>query len=232
MALPILEVPTYELTLPSTGKKITYRPFLVREHKILLTLSEASDDEVARIVTDLVDVCTFNKINAKSLPHFDIEYIFMFLRARSVSEIVEVVITCVNCEEQYDSSFSIEDLKVEKNEEHTNKIMLTDNVGMEMKYPRFEEVAKIFDKGDANDIFKLIKKSIQGIFEGDNYWDGKEQTDEDLENFLNSLTKEQYQKVEVFFTTSPKIVQIVESDCPHCTHHNTSRIQGLQNFFV
>ena len=158
MALPILEVPTYELTLPSTGKKITYRPFLVREHKILLTLSEASDDEVARIVTDLVDVCTFNKINAKSLPHFDIEYIFMFLRARSVSEIVEVVITCVNCEEQYDSSFSIEDLKVEKNEEHTNKIMLTDNVGMEMKYPRFEEVAKIFDKGDANDIFKLIKK--------------------------------------------------------------------------
>ena len=232
MALPILEVPTYELTLPSTGKKITYRPFLVKEHKILLTLSEASDEEVSRIVTDLVDVCTFNKLNAKNLPHFDIEFIFMFLRARSVSEIVEVVITCVNCEEQYDSSFSIEDLKVEKNEEHTNKIMLTDNVGMEMKYPRFEEVAKIFDKGDANDIFKLIKKSIQGIFEGDNYWDGKEQTDEDLENFLNSLTKEQYQKVEVFFTTSPKIVQIVESDCPHCTHHNTSRIQGLQNFFV
>ena len=195
-------------------------------------MSEASDDEVARIVTDLVDVCTFNKINAKSLPHFDIEYIFMFLRARSVSEIVEVVITCVNCEEQYDSSFSIEDLKVEKNELHTNKIMLTDNVGIEMKYPKFEEVAKIFDKGDANDIFKLVKKSIQGIFEGDSYWDAKEQTDEDLENFLNSLTKEQYQKVEVFFTTSPKIVQIVESDCPHCTHHNTSRIQGLQNFFV
>ena len=232
MALPILEVPTYELTLPSTGKKITYRPFLVKEHKILLTLSEASDDEVARIVTDLVDVCTFNKINAKSLPHFDIEYIFMFLRARSISEIVDVVITCVNCDEPYDSSFSIDDLKVEKNEQHTNKIMLTDNVGMEMKYPRFEEVAKIFEKGDENDIFKLIKKSIQGIFEGDSYWDAKEQSDEDIENFLNGLTKEQYQKVEVFFTTSPKIVQIVESDCPHCTHHNTSRIQGLQNFFV
>ena len=232
MALPTLEVPTYELTLPSTGKKITYRPFLVKEHKILLTLSEASDEEVSRIVTDLVDVCTFNKLNAKNLPHFDIEFIFMFLRARSVSEVVEVVITCVNCEEQYDSSFSIEDLKVEKNELHTNKIMLTDKVGIEMKYPKFEEVAKIFDKGDANDIFKLVKKSIQGIFEGDSYWDAKEQTDEDLENFLNSLTKEQFENIEKFFTTSPKIVQIVESDCPHCQHHNTSRIQGLQNFFV
>ena len=232
MALPTLQVPTYELTLPSTGEKITYRPFLVKEHKILLTLAEASDDETARIVSDLIDVCTFKKLNTKELPHFDIEYIFMFLRARSVSEVVEVVITCVNCEEQYDSSFSIEDLKVEKNELHTNKIMLTDNVGIEMKYPKFEEVAKIFDKGDANDIFKLVKKSIQGIFEGDSYWDAKEQTDEDLENFLNSLTKEQFENIEKFFTTSPKIVQIVESDCPHCTHHNTSRIQGLQNFFV
>ena len=232
MALPILEVPTYELTLPSTGKKITYRPFLVKEHKILLTLSEASDDEVARIVTDLVNVCTFNKLNAKELPHFDIEYIFMFLRARSISEIVDVIVTCANCEQQYDSSFNIDNIKVEKADEHTNKIMLTDNVGIEMKYPKFEEVAKIFDSGDTSDVFKLVKKSIQGIFEGDNYWDTKEQTDEDLETFLNSLTKEQFEKVEVFFTTSPRIVQVLDSDCPHCSHHNTSRIQGLQNFFV
>lgn len=232
MALPILEVPTYELTLPSTGKKITYRPFLVKEHKILLTLSEASDDEVARIVTDLVNVCTFNKLNAKELPHFDIEYIFMFLRARSISEIVDVIVTCASCDQQYDGSFNIDNIKVEKADEHTNKIMLTDNVGIEMKYPKFEEVAKVFDSGDTADVFKLVKKSIQGIFEGDTYWDAKEQTDEDLETFLNSLTKEQFEMIEKFFTTSPKIVQVLESDCPHCSHHNTSRIQGLQNFFV
>ena len=232
MALPTLEVPTYELTLPSTGKKITYRPFLVKEHKILLTLSEASDDETSRIVTDLVDVCTFNKINAKELPHFDIEYIFMFLRARSISEVVDVVITCVNCEKQYDNSFNIENISIEKAEEHTNKIILNETVGIEMKYPKFEQVVKVFDNNDADDIFKLVTKSIKGIFEGDNYWDAKEQTEEDIETFLNSLTKEQFEKIETFFQSAPKIVQVIESDCPHCSHHNTSRIQGLQNFFV
>ena len=232
MALPILEVPTYELTLPSTGKKITYRPFLVKEHKILLTLSEASDDETSRIVTDLVDVCTFNKINAKELPHFDIEYIFMFLRARSISEVVDVVITCVNCEEQYDSSFNIDNISVEKDDDHTNKVMLTDNVGIEMKYPKFDQVVKVFDNNDTDDVFKLVMKSIKGIFEGDNYWDAKEQTEEDIETFLNGLTKEQFDSIETFFRRSPKIVQVIKSDCPHCSHHNTSRIQGLQNFFV
>ena len=232
MGLPILEVPTYELTLPSTGKKITYRPFLVKEHKILLTLSEASDNETARIVTDLVDVCTFNKINAKDLPHFDIEYVFMFLRARSISELVEVVITCVNCETKYDNSFNIENLSVEKADNHSNKIMLNETVGIELKYPKFEVVVTVFDNNDTDDVFKLVKKSVVGIFEGDSYWDANEQTDEDLEIFLNSLTKEQFEKVETFFTTSPKIVQIIESDCPNCSHHNTSRIQGLQNFFV
>jgi hypothetical protein len=232
MALPTLEVPTYELTLPSTGKKITYRPFLVKEHKILLTLSEASDDETSRIVTDLVDVCTFNKINAKELPHFDIEYIFMFLRARSISEVVDVVITCVNCEKQYDNSFNIENILIEKADDHTNKIMLNDTVGIEMKYPKFDQVVKVFDNNDTDDIFKLVMKSIKGIFEGDNYWDAKEQTEEDIETFLNSLTKEQFEKIETFFQSAPKIVQVIESDCPHCQHHNTSRIQGLQNFFV
>jgi len=232
MALPTLEVPTYELTLPSTGEKITYRPFLVKEHKILMTLSEASDDETSRIVSNLVDVCTFNKLNAKELPHFDIEYIFMFLRARSISEVVDIVVTCVNCENKYDSSFNIENISVEKAENHSNKIMLTESVGMELKYPKFDQVVKIYDSENTDDVFNLVKKSIVGIFDGDNYWDAKDQTQEEIDTFLESLTKEQFEKLETFFTTSPKIVQVIESDCPQCSHHNTSRIQGLQNFFV
>lgn len=232
MALPTLEVPTYELTLPSTGEKITYRPFLVKEHKILLTLAEASDDETARIVSDLIDVCTFKKLNTKELPHFDIEYIFMFLRARSISEVVDILVTCVNCDQKYDSSFSIENISVEKADNHSNKIMLTESVGIELKYPKFDQVVKIYDSENTNDVFDLVKKSIVGIFDGDNYWDAKDQTEEELETFLETLTKEQFEKLETFFTTSPKIVQVIESDCPHCQQHNTSRIQGLQNFFV
>lgn len=232
MPLPTLEVPTYELTLPSTGKKIRFRPFLVKEHKILLTMSEASEDEVIRIVNEIVDVCTFNKLDVKNLPHFDVEYIFMQLRAKSISEKVEVVITCANCDETYDSSFSIDELQVEKNKEHNNKIMLTDKIGIEMTYPKFDNVVKVYESERPDEVFNLVKRSIAGVFDNDQYWQADEQSDEDLESFLNSLTKEQFDKIEKFFVNSPKIVQKIESDCPKCGHHNISRIEGLQNFFV
>ena len=232
MPLPILEVPTYELILPSTGKKVKFRPFLVKEHKVLLTMAEASQDEVARIVNDVIDVCTFNTLNVKELPHFDIEYIFMQLRAKSISEKVEVVITCANCKESYDSSFNIDNLLVEKNADHTNKIMITDSIGIVLKYPKFDSVVGVFESNKTEEVFDMVKNSIIGVFQNDEYWDVKEQTEEDLETFINSLTKEQFEKIEQFFITSPKVVQIIESDCPHCEHHNTSRLEGLQNFFV
>lgn len=232
MPLPILEVPTYELTLPSNGKKVRYRPFLVKEHKVLLTMAEASEDEVIRIVNEIVDVCTFNNLNVRDLPHFDVEYIFMQLRAKSISEKVDVVITCANCKENYDSSFNIDELKVEKSSTNNNKIMLTNSVGVEMRYPKFDSVVRVYDSDNPEEVFKLVKKSIAGIFQDDQYWAAEEQNDEDLEMFLNSLTKEQFDKIEEFFVSSPKIVQIVETDCPSCNHHNTSRIEGLQNFFV
>lgn len=232
MALPILDVPTYELTLPSTGKQITFRPFLVKEHKILMTLSEAEESEVSRVITDLVDTCTFKKLNAKELPHFDIEYIFMNLRAKSISETVEVVVTCLNCETNYDSSFNIDNLIVEIPDGHSSKIMLTESVGIEMRYPKFDNILKVFGSNDVDDVFDLVKKSIKGIFDEEGYWDATEQTDEDLETFLLQLTKEQFDKIENFFTSSPKIVQRIESKCPHCSHDNVSRIEGLQNFFV
>ena len=127
MALPKLETPTYELILPSTGDKLKFRPFLVKEHKILLTMSEADDNEVARIIRELVDVCTFKTLKIKDLPHFDIEYIFMHLRAKSISETVEVVVNC-ECGEKIDTSFNIEDLKVVKPEGHSNKIMINNEI--------------------------------------------------------------------------------------------------------
>lgn len=232
MALPVLDVPTYELNLPSTGKPIKFRPFLVKEHKILLTLSEAEESEVSRIITDLVDVCTFNKLNAKDLPHFDIEYIFMNLRAKSISETVDVVITCLSCENQYESSFNIDNLQVEIPQGHTNKIMLTPTVGVEMRYPKFENVVKVYNSDKVDDVFALVKKSIAGIFDEESYWSASEQTDEEIETFLLQLTKEQFDLIEKFFTTSPKVVQTIESDCPRCSNHNVSRIEGLQNFFV
>ena len=231
MALPKLETPTFELTLPSTGSKITFRPFLVKEHKILLTMSEADNDEVARIIRELVDVCTFKKLNIKELPHFDIEYVFLYLRAKSISETVEVVVNC-ECGEKINTSFNIEDVKVVKPENHSNKIMINDEIGIELKYPNIDDVVDIFATKDNQKVIDLVIKSIKGIYNQEDYWEAKDQSKEELEEFVYSLTKEQFSKLEQFFVTSPKIVQTIECDCPKCGKHNVSKLEGLQNFFV
>jgi len=231
MALPRLDTPTYELTLPSTGAKVKFRPFLVKEHKILLTMSEADNSEVARIIRELVDVCTFNKLKIKELPHFDIEYIFMFLRAKSISETVDVVVNC-ECGEKIDASFNIEDLQVIKPEGHSNKIMINNEIGIELKYPNIDDVVDVYATKDNQKVIDLIIKSIKGIYNQEDYWVAEEQTKEELEEFVFSLTKDQFDKLEKFFVTSPKIVQNIECDCPKCGKHNVSKLEGLQNFFV
>jgi hypothetical protein len=231
MALPKLNTPIYELSLPSSGEKIKYRPFLVREHKILLTMSEADNNEISRIIRELVDVCTFNKLKVTDLPHFDIEYIFMFLRAKSIGESVDVVVNC-ECGEKINTSFNIEELEVKKPEGHNNKIMINDEIGIELKYPNIDDVVGIFASNDNQKVIELIIKNIKSIFSNEDYWDASEQTKEEVEEFIYSLTKEQFDKVEKFFVTSPKIVQTIECDCPKCGKHNVSKLEGLQNFFV
>lgn len=232
MALPKLDVPTYELILPSTGKKVRFRPFLVKEHKVLLTMSEAEDEEIARIVKELVSACTFNQLNIDLLPHFDVEYIFMMLRAKSISEKVDVVITCANCGEKYDDSFNIENLKVINQKTTNDKIMLTETIGIQLTYPNFSNVIKIFESDNVKAIFDMVKGCVRGVFEGENFYDIKEQTDEEITEFLESLTKEQFEKIEEFFVNSPKVVQEIDTTCPHCQHNNKSKIEGLQNFFI
>lgn len=231
MALPKLNTPVYELTLPSTGKQIRFRPFLVKEHKVLLTMAEASDDEIARIIRELIDSCTFGELNVKDLPHFDIEYIFMMLRAKSIGENVEVIVNC-DCGHKIEASFDIEKLEVVKPENHSNKIMVGDEVGVEMRYPGIDEVVRVFVSESNDSIFDLVVKNIKGIFDSQNYWEAENQSKEELLEFIESLTKEQFGKIEQFFATSPKIVQTVECDCPECGKHNVSKIEGLQNFFV
>ena len=231
MSLPKLSTPTYELILPSNGKKITYRPFLVKEHKVLLTLSEADDAEVGRIIKELVNVCTFNKLEADKLPHFDIEYIFLNLRAKSIGELVEVIVNC-ECGEKIPTSFSIDDLKVERKGTATNKIMLDDIHGIQMTYPKFQDVINAYSENDADKIVDLIALCVEGVFDNENYWAAKEQTNEELKEFILSLTKKQFDLIEEFFVNAPKIVQNIECDCPKCGKHNSTKLEGLSNFFV
>ena len=231
MSLPVLNTPTFELILPSTGEPVKYRPFLVKEHKVLMTMAEADDSEVARIVLELVNTCTFNTLNVKRLPHFDIEYIFLQLRAKSISETVDVIVTC-DCGNKIETTFNIDNLIVENSSNHTNKIMLTETYGVEMGYPPFKEVVDVFASSDTTKIIDLIINSILGVFDESNYWSMKDQPVEEIENFVYSLTKEQFDRIEEFFVTAPRVVQVIETDCNQCGKHNISRLEGLSNFFV
>lgn len=233
MPLPTLDVPTYVCDLPSTGAKIKYRPFLVREHKILMTLSDADVNEISRGVIDIVDACTFKKLDIKKLSHFDIEFLFLQLRSKSIGEAVELVVNCP-CGEKIPHTASIEDIKVNKTEGFSNKIMITNNVGVVMRFPKFEEVFQIYynEEQDVNLMFNMVKSCIDGVYDSEEYFEVSSISDEQLDDFLNSFTREQFDKLEKFFTDMPKVVHTIETDCPSCGKHNVVNLEGLQNFFV
>jgi hypothetical protein len=231
MALPILETPSYELILPSTNKKVKYRPFLVKEYKILLTSVEADVNEISRIVTELVDNCTFNKLDISKLAHFDVEYLFLNIRAKSISETADIVINC-ECGTKIDYTLEITNLKVVKDEKTTNKVMLTEDVGVVLRYPKFDEMLDIRDNANSTRVVELITDCVDAVFTKDDYFDKDSYTNEELSTFISSFTKKQFDKLEEFFRNIPKIVQHIEVDCPSCKKHNEVDLEGLQNFFV
>ena len=229
--LPKLETPTYTLTIPSTGEEIVYRPFLVKEHKILLTLKDSDEKEVSRILKELINSCTFNKIDVNKLTFFDIEYFFINLRAKSIGEIVEVLVRCTNCEEQFDASFNLLDAKTINNDQ-SNKIKLDNEYGVVLKYPDLQEIAKMFSQEDGYDIVDLIIDSIEGIYTEQDYWDAMSSSREEIKEFIESLTQQQFKNIEQFYTNLPKVVLDFKSECTHCNHVNETRLSGLMNFFI
>lgn len=231
MALPKLEAPTYSLKLPSTNKEVKYRPFLVKEHKILMTLQNAEADEVSKTIRELVDVCTFNKLKVIDLANFDIEYIFIQLRAKSIGETLDLIINC-ECGNKIEHKANLLEAKVVKKDNHSNKIQLTKGVGIEMRYPSFDEVIKVYESDNKEDVIKLVIKCIKGVYDKDNYWDSSEQSEQEILDFVNDFTKEQFDKLEEFFVTMPKLEQMLEADCDKCGKHNVIKLEGLQSFFV
>jgi hypothetical protein len=230
MALPKLETPTYELILPSTGEKIKYRPFLVKEYKILLTGLESDNEEIHRIVTELVDACTFNKINIASLANFDIEFLFLNIRAKSIGEIANLTLKCNNCESDINFELDITKAVIEKNPEHSKKISITDKIILEMRYPKFEEMISIYQNFKSDNIVEMLCGCITTVYTEEQVYD--DYTKDELIEFVNSFSKQQFAKLEQFFLTMPKVVQHVEQTCPACTTKNELNLEGLQNFFA
>lgn len=236
MALPILDLPTYELEVPSTGKTIRYRPFLVKEEKVLLLALEGEDDKAIEVaVKNLLKGCIISRIKLENLSTFDLEYIFLKIRAASVGEIVEMEVTCLDDNEtKIKYNLDLNKVEVIFPEGHSNKIMLTEDTGIVMRYPGFDRFVQNSVSGvdlSTDDIFDIIAESIDQIFQGDEVYDSSTTTKKEFREFVDSLTTQQFEKIQAFFETAPKLSHSFSVRNPNTGLESTYTIEGLSNFF-
>ena len=236
MALPQVALPTYELEIPSNGKKIKYRPFVVKEEKLLLLALETNDEkEIETAVRELLKGCIQTRIKLEDLALFDLEYIFLNIRAVSVGEVVEMNLTCQDDgETQVRYNLNLTDVKVSKPEGHSNKIMLSDKMGVIMKYPSFEEFVKISIIGQsptADSVVEIMANCIDQIFDGEDVYDSSTTTDKEFVQFIEKLTNKQFEDVQKFFDNTPTLEHTIKVKNPNTGVMNEVTISGLSNFF-
>ena len=240
MALPKLDVPTYEIELPVSKKKIKYRPFLVKEQKNLLMALESNESStIQQNVRDILNNCTLTEgINIDKLPIIDVEYYFINLRSKSVGEIVETRYRCnneveeKNCGNIMEASVNLQNIKPYSEEEVSPEIELTDKIMIKMKYPEFGIIKDSVNMDDITEVtFNLIAESIEYIFDGDQFYYAHEAEPGEMLEFVEGLNQAQFEKVEHFFNNLPKLKETVEMTCSKCGFHHTIDVEGLENFF-
>ena len=239
MPLPTIVTPTYELELPSTGKKVKYRPFLVKEEKLLVLALESEDTKqiTTGIRTVLKNCIQTRGVKVESLPTFDIEYLFLNIRGKSVGEEIEVnLIAPDDGETQVPVTINIDDIKIQKDESHTNKVKLDAQLAMEMKYPSLDEFIKNnFDFNDTvgmDQSFELIASCIDKIYNEEEVWSSADCTKKEMKDFLEQMNSMQFKEIETFFTTMPKLSHNVTFTNPKTKVENTVVLEGLSSFFA
>ena len=237
MALPKLTTPTYELEIPSTDEKIKYRPFLVKEEKILMmALESKSSGDITQAVKDIVSECTFNKVNIDLMPMFDVEYIFLNIRSKSVGEVSKLRILCPDDKKTYaDVELDLNEVNVQVGEDHTNKIELGNGMGMIMKYPSIDSFK---DSGirdiNASNMLEVISTCILQIYEdeGKKVYNSKDQTQKELTDFIEQLNTKQFKDVQKFFDTMPKLKHEITVKNPKTKVESKITLSGLNDFFA
>lgn len=237
MALPIVGIPTYELNLPSTGKAIKYRPFVVKEEKVLLLALESEDEkEIKNAVKDLIKNCVQTKIKVDDLPSFDLEYIFLRIRAASVSEEITMKVTCRDDNTtEVEVSINLNEVEIFKPEGHTNKIMLDDVTGLVMKYPgmdRFIDSEFLNKDIKTDEVFNFIADSVDQIFNEEEVWDSSTTSKKEMISFIEGLTAKQFESIQNFYETMPRLLHKFTVINPKTKMESEYTIEGLQNFFV
>ena len=239
MPLPKISTPTYELELPSTGETIQYRPFLVKEEKLLVIALESEDiKQITAAIKTVIKNCIITKnIKVESLPTFDIEYLFLNIRGKSVGEELDVNIICPDDgETQVPVKINLDDIKVQKNEEHSNRIKLDDSIMMEMKYPSLDQFIKNnFDFSNKNAMdqsFDLIASCIDKIFTEEEVWTTSDVTKKEMNDFLESMNSSQFKDIEKFFETMPKLSHTIKVTNPVTEVESEVVLEGLASFFT
>ena len=236
MALPTMDLPTYELEVPSNKKKIKFRPFLVKEEKVLLMALESGNDvNIRNAVLQLLKSCISSRIKVENLANFDLEYIFLNIRAVSVGEIVEINVTCQDDEKtQVRYNLNLTDVDVTFPKGHTNKIMLTDTTGVIMNYPSFDRfVDSQFAMKEVTEdtVLDIIAESIDQIFQGEEVYDESTTSKKEFKEFVDSLTNQQLEKVQNFFETSPRLEHKFKVTNPNTGVESDYTLSGLASFF-
>ena len=234
MALPKLETKTYTLTLPSTGEDIKYRPFLVKEQKILLMAQESKkDDEVVDAMSQLINDCTFGKVDPKKCPMFDAEYIFLKLRAKSVGEKADIQVTCPDDKKtKVNVSVNIDEVECNITDNHNNIIQITDNVKIVLGYPLLTSFKNITDKNQTKALFDMISSCVEEIHYGEDIYNKIDISNKDLNEFIDSLDTQQFKKVSDFFETMPKLRHPIEVTNPETKVKSEIMLEGLQTFLA
>jgi hypothetical protein len=240
MALPKIDSPVYELTLPMSKKQVRFRPFLVKEQRNLMMAMESSDKStIEKNIKQVLHNCTLTtNIDIDDLPIIDIEYYFIQLRARSVGEVVENKYRCENpvdgdpCGNLMEIKMNLLDIQITESGEDKSEIQLTDKIMIKLAYPKFSALDTITDSESPSHVaFEMIINSIEHIFDGDEFYYAKETSKEELIEFIESLNQEQFSRIEEFFDDLPTLNKKVEVDCKKCGFHHTIEVEGLENFF-
>ena len=236
MALPKLTTPTYELEVPSTDEKIKYRPFLVKEEKILMMALETKDNaQIVNAVKDIVNECTFNKINISTMPMFDTEYIFLQIRSKSVGEVSKLKLLCPDDKKTYANvELDLNEVKVQVGDDHTNKIELTDDMGIIMTYPSIDSFSESgIQDINASNMIDVIGTCILQIYEqkGEKVYEAKDQTKKELTEFIEQLNTKQFQDVQKFFDTMPRLKHTIKLKNPKTKKTSEVTLSGLNDFF-
>ena len=238
MALPIINAPTYEVAVPSSKEKINYRPFLVKEEKILLlALEDGTAGALNAALKQIVNNCTYEKLEVDKLATFDLEFIFLRIRAKSVGEVSKLSLLAEDDGETYvEVEIPLEKIIVDFPKDHTDTVKLTDTIGVVLKYPTYETLAEMDDlpseTSGVERVFTLMSKCVDRIFDAETVHERIDFNEEELETFLNSLSPQQFADVQKFFDTMPKLQHQVKFTNPNTKKKNTVTLEGLQSFFA